>query len=804
MRPKLVWLAAGCLSCSTPTLQLPIGVDEQVAYVAVAQDGELRVGLTGQLEGPLSFELVGVEEVAFFTIPADGIFDEVGPLVGDRGQLVRAQESGDPPGDGCGRCLAPSRTWPQALLPGDRCSIPQEAPGRLFVGEGQELVEAAPNSAELSRLRASLLLSRTGPCACADFEPPSLDGLELRLDDHPEAALPLRALTDRADGQLYGFLPGQIFHYNSMTGEAELTEDPLPLETPPLASTVAASGALVVSRRDPARPAHESSLHRLEWSGGRWQASPLTLPSTARIEVLRRPVADPHHRLFAGGVTRMVADAFAKLFRCAEDGSQCVAESLDVPQDDKLLGVEVKSDAVVHAYLSRGVYTQVRPNDPFVFTTVQGFFSFEGRQHEVRDWGRVRFGAERVVACARLEPQGMAIVSAPYAPSGAVELGRLELTYVNLAPSLNCLGVVAQDEGFFAWFASGTTRQFLTLDALGHPTRVDEQPPFAAPIQSLERLERGTVYGADEGAGGYWGARPDGLRKVHGQADPELGNITSLLVDGERVIAVSQRGRVRVVEVSGTVVVPDPSGLVPKDLWITGAALDESWPGPGHSLLLAERQGMARLNFDQQILSFERLEPKVQAIAVAHSGPQAFIHVDARGRLGRTVAGAPTELPYNFQPGPEGDLFRAYLARRSGVVWIASDEGGLFRGVGPHLEPFSSDAPSVTYGDLAMACPDRVWITADSGLGRGVISVHAAGDQVPVPTLTLAPLAARPLQTVLEDGDGFAFFDEDGVMHRPSSGQGLRSLWTPVSRSVVTPRLVVLGGGDGVLYVGRR
>lgn len=798
-----VWIV-GALGCSTPTLPLSIGPDEQVAYVAVDQEGLLRVGLSGQLSGPLTFELVGVERVAFFTIPAGGLFDEVGPLAGDRGQPLRALRSSDPLSEGCGRCLAPSLDWPQALLPGDRCPIPREAPGRLFVGEGRGLVEAAPDDAELARLRSALVLSRPGPCACPDFAPSALDGLELRIDDHPEAAVPLRALTDRAAGQLYGFLPGQLFHYDGATGQVELAADPLPADAPPLASTVAADGALVVSRKDPARPAHESSLHRLQRVDGRWQATPLTLPSPARIEVLRRPAADPHRRLFAGGVTRMVTDSFTKLFRCAEDGSQCAAEYLDVPQDDELLGLEVRGDGVVHAYLSRGIFTQLRPNDPYVFSSIQGFASHEGRQYEIRDWGRVRFGAQRAVACARLEPQGRAVVAVPYSASGAVDVDGLQITHVDLSDRTNCLGVVEQGGLFFVWFGSEGRVQFLTLDALGQPTQIEDRLPTAAPIEGLYYLEGGTIYGVDQGAGGYWGPRLEGLTRVHGQADPQLGAVSALVVDGERVIAVSQRGRLRVVEVGGTVAIPDPDGQVPKDLWITGAAFDESWPGPGHSLLLAERQGMARLNFDRQVLSFERLVPPVPAIAVSYAGPGAFVSVDERGRLSRTVGAARTDLPYPFEPGPQGDLFRVYGAQRGGVVWIASDEGGLLRGVGEHFEPFAPEAPSVTYGDLAMACPDRVWITANSGIGRGVVSVRVSGDAVPRPQLLLAPIAAKPLLTVLEDGDGFAFLDEDGVMHRPSSTQGVQLLWTPVSRGLVTPRLVVLGGGEGVLMVGRR
>lgn len=798
-----VW-ALGWLGCTTPTLPLEIGPDEQVAYVALDQSGELRVGLTGLLDGPLSFELIGVDEVAFFTIPAGGLFDGVGSLAGERGQQVRAQLQSESTGEGCGRCLAPSRTWPQALLPGDRCPIPKEAPGRLFVGEGRGLVEASPEGAALARLRGVLALTRTGPCACDDFPSRSLDGLELRLDDHPEAALPLRALTDRADGHLYGFLPGQIFHYDAATGQAERFVDPLPSDAPPLASTIAADGALVVSRKDPARPFLESSLHRLERVGDGWRATPLSLPSTARIEVLRRPEGDPHRRLFAGGVTRMVTDAFTKLFRCAEDGSQCVAEFLDVPQDDRLLGIEVRGDGVLHAYLSRGIFTQLRPNDAFLFSTVQGFFSYQGRQHEVRDWSRVRFGAQRAVGCARLEPQGRAIVSVPYAANGAVDFSRMEITYANLELNSGCFGVVHQGDGFFAWLQAGEVGQYLTLDALGQVTASAAEPPWSTPIQDLSRLEQGTFFGADQGAGGYWGTGLDDLRKIHGQADPRLGAIISLLVDGERVIAVSQGGRLRVVEASGTRTIPDPNGLVPASLLITGAAVDESWPGPGRSLLVAERQGMARLNFDQVIESFEWLEPRVEAVAVAYSAPDAFVHVDRRGRMIRTVAGSRTELPYTFEPGGPGDLFRVFMAQRGGVVWAASDEGRLFRGVGDHFEAFSPDAPSVTYGDLVMACPDRAWITANSGDGRGVVTVYSEGDAAPQPKLILAPIAARPLQTILEDGEGHAFFDEDGVMHRPSGGQGLRALWTPATRGVVTPQLVVVGGGEGVLFVGRR
>lgn len=786
-------LATGCSPTALPIHAQP---GELIIWVATQTDGTPLAGISDV--GPTVFELADVARLAFFNVPAEGLIDDAGPL-GPAvlpGLAVRTPQ--EQSGVGCGRCLAASPTWPQALFPGDLCPLPAQAPGRFFVVDGGAALEEPEESSLDAGLRSLVRLARPGDCACPlrerpplepNFEPAAFQG----------ASVPLRGFALAGDGTAYGFLPGRVWR-RSATGEISSAVDPLPSSQVPQAATELRDGSLLVARLDREHPEELTNLFHYTQGPAGWTFETILVPDKLKVSTLRRDPDDPYVRTIVAGRWPRIGSEFGGVAICSTD-LNCESVQLDPPTVNGVRGVEVRSDGVLHVYTDEEVYSLERPNGRWHYRAARRTLAFEGLSYEVEGWNRLRFGAQRVFGCANLVDDGKAIVAMPYDASGVPDPEGMEVLALSAARSV-CGGLFERANGqVYAWI-DGPAPVVLELDAQGQILSRGADPGLVAPASSLLQLEPGKLLGRDEGGGLYLGDGPETLAKIYGEADPHLGDVMALLPDGDRLVVVTVHGRLRVVGPSGITVIADPEGRVPARLSLWGATLDLGDPGPGYRLVGADLLGLVELRFDQEVRSFRRLDVAIDAPqVVAWSRPGTFLVGSNDGRLYSLREGNPPELlPLGFGTGDDPGLASAQLVHSHGVVLGVGDSGPLLRAVGPRLESFQPDTVGLSYRRLSAPCPDRVFVAANGDQGRGVARL-VPGARGPKVQLDRAPSLAGSVVAVLEDGDDFAFLDVNGQLHRPSGIPTIFALWSEPRVAFGLPEVVVIGGDQGTLYV---
>ncbi|MCK6552361.1 hypothetical protein L6R52_41410, partial [Myxococcota bacterium] len=174
-------LSVACID--RDVVAIDAGEGDLVVQAVVSRTGDVeRVVAHVPPARPATLSLGADQRLVSFVVPGRSLFLEDGTPVDAEllgaVTIVPRDATGRPkalPAGSCGRCQAPTERGPIIVHPGDLCALPAIA---RATGDATD--------AELSDLRARLLLAWPGACVCTPLEPEPFDGrvtLEQRSPD---------------------------------------------------------------------------------------------------------------------------------------------------------------------------------------------------------------------------------------------------------------------------------------------------------------------------------------------------------------------------------------------------------------------------------------------------------------------------------------------------------------------------------------------------------------------------------------------------------------------------------------------